>query len=178
MALGYFNVKHPDWGYPKADGPARGCGNLLIISASHCSLTPRNLRASATASQLLPLRPRCTLVQHRSLGSDHYVLTMQVCTSPCKPRPHVIRHTDWDAFRARRQHSATPDIEDLSQWTDQLLVDLDGVTASIPTTANHPAIDSRLAHLQAAHSILTKLWNKQRHNRRLRRRIAALNWET
>ncbi|KAH7946804.1 hypothetical protein HPB52_004324 [Rhipicephalus sanguineus] len=50
---------------------------------------------------------------------------MQVCTYQCKPRPHVIRHMYWDAFRARCQHSATPDIKDLSQWTDQLLADLD-----------------------------------------------------
>ncbi|KAL1415426.1 hypothetical protein MTO96_029355 [Rhipicephalus appendiculatus] len=102
---------------------------------------------------------------------------MQVHTSPCEPRPHALRYTDWDAFRARRQHSATPDIDDLSQWTDQLLADLDGVTASIPTTANHPAIDSRLAHLQAAHTSLTNRWNKQRHNRRIRRRIAYLDRE-
>ncbi|KAL1426897.1 hypothetical protein MTO96_000431 [Rhipicephalus appendiculatus] len=72
---------------------------------------------------------------------------MQVHTSPCKPRPQALRYTDWDAFRAHREHSATPDIDDLLQWTDQLLADLDGVTASIPTTANHPAIDSRLTHL-------------------------------
>ncbi|KAL1466244.1 hypothetical protein MTO96_026814 [Rhipicephalus appendiculatus] len=102
---------------------------------------------------------------------------MQVHTSPCKPRPHALGYTDWDAFRVRRQHSAAPDIDDLSQWTDQLLADLDGVTASIPTTANHPAIDSRLAHLQAAHTSLTNRWNKQRHNRRIRRRIAYLDRE-
>ncbi|KAL1471582.1 hypothetical protein MTO96_023567 [Rhipicephalus appendiculatus] len=114
----------------------------------------------------------CWSNTHQSLGSDHYILTMQVHTSPCKPRPHALRYTDWDAFRARRQHSATPDIDDLSQWTDQLLADLDRVTASIPTTANHPAIDSRLAHLQAAHTSLTNRWNKQRHNRRIRRRMA------
>ncbi|KAH7942773.1 hypothetical protein HPB52_001127 [Rhipicephalus sanguineus] len=102
---------------------------------------------------------------------------MQVCTSPCKTRPHVIRHTDWNAFRARRQHSATPDIEDLSRWTDHLLADLEGVTASIPTMANHPSIDSRLAHLQAAYTSRTNRWNKERHNRRLRRQIAALDRE-
>ncbi|KAL1478823.1 hypothetical protein MTO96_052357 [Rhipicephalus appendiculatus] len=114
---------------------------------------------------------------HQSLGSDHYILAMQVHTSPCKPRPHVLSYTDWDAFRARRQHSATPDIDNLSQWTDQLLADLDRVTASIPTTANHPVIDSRLAHLQAAHTSLTNPWNKQRHNRRIPRRIAYLDRE-
>ncbi|KAL1442163.1 hypothetical protein MTO96_046520 [Rhipicephalus appendiculatus] len=76
------------------------------------------------------------------LGSDHYVLTIQVITSLCKPCQHTARHTDWDAFRERRLHSAASNIEDLSTWTDQLLVDLDAVTASIPTTEDHPAMDS------------------------------------
>ncbi|KAH7983351.1 hypothetical protein HPB52_011371 [Rhipicephalus sanguineus] len=115
---------------------------------------------------------------HQPLGSDHYVLTMQVCTYPCKPRPRANRHTNWEAFRARCQHSTTPDNETLSQWTDHLLAGLDGVIASIPFTTNHPAIDSCLAHLQAARTSLTNRWNKQRHNRRLHRRITALDRET
>ncbi|KAL1483028.1 hypothetical protein MTO96_033404 [Rhipicephalus appendiculatus] len=96
-------------------------------------------------------------------------------TSLCKPRQHTARHTDWDAFRERRLHSAASNIEDLSTWTDQLLTDLDAVTASIPTTEDHPAIDSRLAHLWTARTGLTNRWHKQRHNRRLRRRIAHLD---
>ncbi|KAH8034655.1 hypothetical protein HPB51_000135 [Rhipicephalus microplus] len=98
---------------------------------------------------------------HHFLGSDHYVLTIQVNTSLCKPRPHTTRHTDWDAFRKRRLHSAAPNIEDLSTWTDQLLADLDTVTASIITTEDHPAIDSRLAHLWAARTGLANRWHTQ-----------------
>ncbi|KAH8035989.1 hypothetical protein HPB51_015499 [Rhipicephalus microplus] len=58
-----------------------------------------------------------------------------------------------------------PNIEDLWTWTDQLLADLDVVPASITTTEDHPAIDSRLAHLWAARTGLTNPWHKQRHNR-------------
>ncbi|KAL1481033.1 hypothetical protein MTO96_050530 [Rhipicephalus appendiculatus] len=77
--------------------------------------------------------------------------------------------------RERRLHSAASNIEDLSTWTDQLLADLEVVTASIPTTEDHPAIDSRLAHLWADRTGLTNRWHKQRCNRRLRRRIAHLD---
>ncbi|KAL1472027.1 hypothetical protein MTO96_039589 [Rhipicephalus appendiculatus] len=105
-------------------------------------------------------------------AGDHYFLTIQVITSLCKPRQHTARHTDWDVFRERRLHSAASNIEDLSTWTDQLLADLDAVTASIPTTEDHPAIDSRLAHLWAVRTGLTNRWHKQRHNRCLRRRIS------
>ncbi|KAL1439212.1 hypothetical protein MTO96_001308 [Rhipicephalus appendiculatus] len=69
-----------------------------------------------------------------SLGSDHYVLAIQVRTSPCKHRLHMARHTNWDVFRELRLHSAASNIEELSTWTDQLLADLEAVTASIPTT--------------------------------------------
>ncbi|KAH7939117.1 hypothetical protein HPB52_006151 [Rhipicephalus sanguineus] len=150
LILGDFTVKHTDFGCPKADGP----GTRLSVcrdttpNLSYCCYV-RDVRWSNT---------------HPSLSSDHYVLTMPIYTYPCKPRPHVIRHTDWDAFSDRRPHSATPDIKHLSQWNEQLLADLDSVTASMSTTVNRLAIDSRLVHLQ----------NKKRHNRRLRRQIAAL----
>ncbi|KAL1414232.1 hypothetical protein MTO96_007705 [Rhipicephalus appendiculatus] len=96
-------------------------------------------------------------------------------SSPCKPRPHAIRHTYWDAFLARRQHSTTPDIEVLSQWTDQPLADPDGVTASIRTRANQPATQSCLAQLQAAYTSLTNRHNKQRHNRCLCHRVVYID---
>ncbi|KAH7947375.1 hypothetical protein HPB52_010997 [Rhipicephalus sanguineus] len=158
---------------------------MLMSFASHCSVPTQPSRVgNSLCRDTTPDLTYCRYLRdahwsstHQSLASDHYVLTMQVCTSPRKPRPHVIRHTDWDAFRARRQHSATPDIEDLSQWTDQLLANLNGVTASIPTTANHLVIAFCLTHLQATHTSLTNRWNKQRHNHRLHRRIAALDRE-
>ncbi|KAH7978006.1 hypothetical protein HPB49_004151 [Dermacentor silvarum] len=59
----------------------------------------------------------------------------------------------------------------------ELLADLNGVTALIPTTEDHPAIDSRLTHLLAARTGLTNHWHKQRHNRRQRRRIGCLDRE-
>ncbi|KAL1470014.1 hypothetical protein MTO96_040721 [Rhipicephalus appendiculatus] len=110
--------------------------------ASQCTLTQHNLRASATAWAVTPppdlsycryVHDACWSNIHQSLGSDHYNLTMQAHMSPCKPRPHALRYTDWDAFRARRQHSAIPEIEDFSQWTDQLRADLDGVTEQLTT---------------------------------------------
>ncbi|KAL1417443.1 hypothetical protein MTO96_026792 [Rhipicephalus appendiculatus] len=87
---------------------------------------------------------------HVSFASDHYVLVHSRQRLPCKPRPHMARHTDWDAFRKHRLHSAASNMEDLTTWTNQLLANLEAVTASIPTTEDHPAIDSLFALLWAA----------------------------
>ncbi|KAH7975383.1 hypothetical protein HPB52_001336 [Rhipicephalus sanguineus] len=62
LILNDFNVKRPNWGYPKADGP----GRMLFCRSV------RDARWSNT---------------HQSLGSDHYVVTIQVRTSPCTPPP-------------------------------------------------------------------------------------------
>ncbi|KAH7943386.1 hypothetical protein HPB52_007789 [Rhipicephalus sanguineus] len=184
LILGDFNVKHPDWGYSKADGPGRRLWQLahdLNLSLLTDPTQPTRI-GNSVCRDTTPDLSFCRSVRdarwsntHQSLGSDHYVLTIQVLTSPSKPRPHTARYTDWDAFRERRLHSATSNIEDLSTWTDKLLADLDAVTASIPTTEDHPATDARLAHLWAARTGLCNRWQKQRHNRRLRRRIAHLD---
>ncbi|XP_037518007.1 uncharacterized protein LOC119394773 [Rhipicephalus sanguineus] len=184
LILGDFNVKHPDWGYSKADGPGRRLWQLahdLNLSLLTDPTQPTRI-GNSVCRDTTPDLSFCRSVRdarwsntHQSLASDQYVLTIQVLTSPSKPRPHRARYTDWDAFRERRLHSATSNIEDLSTWTDQLLVDLDAVTASIPTTEDHPATDARLAHLWAARTGLCNRWQKQRHNRRLRRRIAHLD---
>ncbi|KAH7955885.1 hypothetical protein HPB52_004859 [Rhipicephalus sanguineus] len=157
--LGDFNVKHLDWGYPKADGPRRRLWELaqdLNLSLLTDPTQPTRI-GNSVCRDTTPDLSFCRSVRdarwfntHQSLGSDHYVLTIQVRTSPCKSCPHTARHTDWDAFRERRLHSAASNIEDLSTWTDQLLADLEAVTASIPTTEDHPAVDCRLDHLWAA----------------------------
>ncbi|KAH7938930.1 hypothetical protein HPB52_002480 [Rhipicephalus sanguineus] len=155
LVLGDFNVKHLDWGYPKTDGPGTRLWQLahdLRLTLLTNPTQPTRV-GNSVCRDTTPDLSYCRYVRMHA-GPTHINLwAATTMSSPCKSaRPRASRH------------SATPDIEDLSQWTDQLPADLDSVTASIPTTANHLAIDSRLAHLQAAHTNLTNRWNKQRHN--------------
>ncbi|KAH7933224.1 hypothetical protein HPB49_010404 [Dermacentor silvarum] len=163
LVLGHFNVRHPDWGYVKADGPGTRLWQLAHDLRLSLLTDPTRI-GNSVCRDTTPDLSFCRYVHdarwsntHQSLGSDRYIFAIQVRTSPCKTHPHTTRYTDWDAFRAYRLHSAAPDIEDLSMWTNQLLADLNGVTASIPTTEDHLAIDSRLAHLLAARTGLTNL---------------------
>ncbi|KAH7947143.1 hypothetical protein HPB52_007747 [Rhipicephalus sanguineus] len=138
-------------------------------------------------------KPRRRLLLTLIMADRHLLLHLQQPDPPDTPDALVLQETNTAvslsgniAHNQVAHHPAPRSVTailtrrtltvnlDFPQFTDQLLADLDGVTASIPTTANHPVIDSRLAYLQAAHTSLTNRWNKQPHNRRLRRRIAAL----
>ncbi|KAH7940123.1 hypothetical protein HPB52_021876 [Rhipicephalus sanguineus] len=109
LILGDFNVKHPDWVYPKADGPGRRLWELAQLNLSLLTHPTQPTRiGNSVCRDTTPDLSFCRSVHdarwsntHQSLGSDHYVLTIQVRTSPCKPHPHTARHTDWDAFRER-----------------------------------------------------------------------------
>ncbi|KAH7953147.1 hypothetical protein HPB49_005162 [Dermacentor silvarum] len=48
-------------------------------------------------------------------------------------------------------------------------------TLEIATTSQTPFVDARLTHMWAARHSLTRRWKRQRHNRKLAKRIAVLN---
>ncbi|KAH7959240.1 hypothetical protein HPB49_009591 [Dermacentor silvarum] len=147
LALGDFNVRHTDWGYPKVDGPGTRLSQLTHDLHSSLLTDPTqtarigNTACPDTTSDLSFCRyvhdARCSNT-HQSVGSNHYVLVIQVRTRPALRIGHV-----------HSTQSAALNVEDLSRWTNQLLAKLDGVSTSTSTTEDHPAVDSRLAHLWA-----------------------------
>ncbi|KAL1474175.1 hypothetical protein MTO96_038174, partial [Rhipicephalus appendiculatus] len=129
---------------------------------------------------------------HQSLGSDHYVLTIQVITSLCKPATQpATQHTARFASRDNTQPATQAECSWSSENSSCTLPPPTsrtfrrGLTSCWWTSTRSPPqspprrtirpIDSRLAHLWAARTGLTNRWHKQRHNRRLRRRIAHLD---
>ncbi|KAH7943512.1 hypothetical protein HPB52_009168 [Rhipicephalus sanguineus] len=66
------------------------------------------------------------------------------------------------------------DLNTIKDWTTYLREAADQATKRIQTTPKNPAIDNHLLHLWEARRSLTKRWKKQRHNRKLRERIAQL----
>ncbi|KAH7949459.1 hypothetical protein HPB49_010631 [Dermacentor silvarum] len=65
----------------------------------------------------------------------------------------------------------------LTDWVQTLQTRLDVHTRTLTTTPDEPDIDAHLVHLWDARRSLTKRWRRQRHNRKLRLRIAQLSAE-
>ncbi|KAL1416431.1 hypothetical protein MTO96_000713 [Rhipicephalus appendiculatus] len=62
-----------------------------------------------------------------------------------------------------------------AEWARDQKKALEKFTQEITTTAETPFVDARLAHMWAARHSLTRRWKRQRHNKKLVKRIAVLN---
>ncbi|KAH7945401.1 hypothetical protein HPB49_010692 [Dermacentor silvarum] len=85
--------------------------------------------------------------------------------------------TNWNQLRKHRDKQQVTDIKDIDQWTDQLRRDIERVTQTNPSKAGLDTIDSRVLHVWEDKTHLQRRWKQQRHNRRMRKRIAQLNKE-
>ncbi|KAH6925235.1 hypothetical protein HPB50_002445 [Hyalomma asiaticum] len=104
-----------------------------------------------------------------TLGSDHIVqLVIQHYKTPLKTGQAKI--TDWTAFR---KHDI-PDVQDIEEWTKQVIDTVAKHTKTVKLSVDHPEVDPHLLHLREATRSLLKRWKRQKRNRKLRLRIAAL----
>ncbi|KAH7963820.1 hypothetical protein HPB52_023143 [Rhipicephalus sanguineus] len=181
ILLGNFNAWHTEWGY-KRDS-AKGTSLLKATQAHDLILvtqpdSPTRLGNSVARD---PAPDLCFVSDERgvtwtnldeTLGSDHYILSISIQTAKIRQPTGTARLTDWRKFR-----ECQTDIQDLNtikDWTTYLREAADQATKRIQTTPKNPAIDNHLLHLWEARRSLTKRWKKQRHNRKLRERIAQL----
>ncbi|KAH7982882.1 hypothetical protein HPB52_007917 [Rhipicephalus sanguineus] len=164
----------PDWGYPKAGGPGTRLWKLAH-DLRHTAHWPHATYASATACAATP--PQISAIAIMSAmhaGPTHiYRWSETIMSSPCKSararasRVHTLSVTRTGTRFLRVVN--TPPLPTSKTFRSRL--------TCCWRPRRHPALNSRLAHLQAVHTSLTNRWNKQRHNSRLRRRIAALGRE-
>ncbi|KAG0416190.1 hypothetical protein HPB47_006631, partial [Ixodes persulcatus] len=111
-----------------------------------------------------------------SLGSDHWIIEIEVAITALKN--FIKRHamTDWDGFRKTRFRVANV-ADDLERWVRNLQADVEKHTKHVNLTSQTPEVDSRLLHLWEAKRSLLKRWKRQRLNRKLKLRIARLEKE-
>ncbi|KAL1443940.1 hypothetical protein MTO96_045738 [Rhipicephalus appendiculatus] len=65
-------------------------------------------------------------------------------------------------------------VQDLSAWTETILADVRTATSTLPAAPHSTTADSRLLHLWEAYHAVHRRWQAQKHNRRLRLRLARL----
>ncbi|KAH7943479.1 hypothetical protein HPB52_008886 [Rhipicephalus sanguineus] len=117
------------------------------------------------------------------LGSDHSVIGIIIKGPQYRAVLGTARVTDWDKMRKDTQEAEEASENDVeadrkqtyAEWARDQKKALEKFTQEITTTAQTPFVDARLAHMWAARHSLTRRWKRQRHNKKLVKRIAVLN---
>ncbi|XP_077553513.1 uncharacterized protein LOC144168388 [Haemaphysalis longicornis] len=113
-----------------------------------------------------------------NLGSDHDILNITIRGPMFKARMGTAKLTDWDKLRQRQAADEDENMNSTrpyGEWAKEQIELVAKYTQKIATTLQTPFVDARLAHFWEARHSLTRRWKKQRHNRKLRRRIHELN---
>lgn len=185
LLLGDFNARHPDWGYMHTNPRGKKLWSLvqdLRLTLLNDPQQPPTRLGNSACRDTSPDLTFCKNMTHavwentgQLAGSDHYILATTVQTSLCKKPKPTARITEWPKFRKLREDKAPDAITDLREWIASLHEHVNTTTREVEATANDsPATDSRLLHMWDAHASLLRRWRRQRHNKKLRRRIEAL----
>lgn len=184
LICGDFNAQHTTWGYQRTTAKGRNLLeetqdadyhliNDISCPTRHGTSVQRDTNPDLAFSNNTKVRWRNTL---ETLGSDHCVIEIIIPLNSHVAPPRTQKLTDWNKFRTNLE-TIPNHIDDIEEWTKALLTEAQQATTEIETTDDMPNMDSRLAHLLEARNSLKRRWKSQRHNRKLRKRIAVLNRE-
>lgn len=188
IIAGDFNARHREWGYTTSSPKGQTLlediteSNLYIANDIRCPTRVGN-SVSADTNPDLTLCHRTGIVKwtnkHQDLGSDHYVLEVELSRKVSVKRAVCRTETqvDWDKFRQIREREEIGDIECIQNWAAQLITHVNEATEEIKGEALPEAMDSRLFGMFKKKEELTKKLKKQKWNRNLRREIARHNVE-
>lgn len=184
VVVGDFNAPSTAWGYVR-DSPK---GVLLENTTSKLGFTLITLPTAPTRlgnSISRDTYPDLTFTFNiknatwsnldENLGSDHYILSTSIASPKVRRVAGDVVMTDWVTFRKRPLPEQTPC--DVSGWVAFIRETHDATSKKIARTVEAPAIDRHLLHMWDSRRRLIKRWKKQRLNRCLYRRIAALSEE-
>ncbi|KAH7949287.1 hypothetical protein HPB49_007282 [Dermacentor silvarum] len=132
-------------------------------------------RVATIESHLTALDTRVAVLEARQSATE---ATLAHLSLPAPSPRHLPQHrpiVDWDRFRSTRlSTSSSAPITDLFAWTETLLADVHAATSTLPAAPHSNTADSRLLHLWEAYHAVHHRWQAQKHNRRLRLRLARL----
>ncbi|KAH7955855.1 hypothetical protein HPB52_004555 [Rhipicephalus sanguineus] len=179
---GDFNSQHTDWGYRYTT--ARG--RRLWTTIQYLRLTTHNFHTPTRIGNSITMDTSPDLTLSRSLkdiswsrtqhtlGSDHYIIAIQIPLTPHRPRLLTHNLIHWDAIRSARRELPNSPIQDIDDSVSSLLNDITAHTQHITTPPDTPTLYIRLAHLWEAHHSILERRKRQKHSRTLKRRLATL----
>lgn len=113
-----------------------------------------------------------------TLGSDHCLINITIRTKPLA-RPHAqARLPDWNKFRQSYINSASINEQGYHAWAQGLVTHLRSTETHIQLSEATPEVDNHLLRLWEARHSLVRRWRRQKHNRKLKIRIAELTQRT
>ncbi|KAH7984673.1 hypothetical protein HPB52_023502 [Rhipicephalus sanguineus] len=99
---------------------------------------------------------------------------MSVATAKVRRRLGQVKITNWNAFR---QDFEEEPIQTIAEWSKGIREAYERATKAVERTDITPEIDNYLLRLWEPRRSMTKRWRRQKGNRKLKRKIAALTIE-
>ncbi|KAG0433216.1 hypothetical protein HPB47_020125 [Ixodes persulcatus] len=182
VVAGDFNAPHTYWGHKAVTVKGRNllqdateADLQLITDPRQPTLMGRKSTDRDTTPDLVFTNEGETTWTNtkEDLGSDHFIVEIQIPLKGKARTPRKLTFTDWEVFR---EAAPKGEITDIEAWTKKLQRAATAATREIETTEDTDGkMDSSLAHLIEAKQSITNRWRQQRLNRRLRKKIAELN---
>ncbi|KAL3219241.1 hypothetical protein MRX96_030526 [Rhipicephalus microplus] len=189
VICGDFNAQHRELGYTTTTSKGRNlledAGEAeftLLINPAHPSRIGTSVARDTNPDLTFAMLPEGGTAKWRNtginLGSDHFIIEIELPLAHLNRNPNrdkTIKHklVDWSKFR----NTELGEVDNIDEWSAKLLAATEGATEEIDAPEEIETMDPRLAHLLEARRSLQKRWRRQRHNRKLRKKIAELGRE-
>ncbi|XP_075739149.1 uncharacterized protein LOC142784609 [Rhipicephalus microplus] len=187
LLCGNFNAQHTAWGYPYTTAKGHSLYDETMDAGYQLLNDPNAPTRNGTSSQR-DTNPDLAFISTASalrgvtwrntgetLGSDHCILEITIPIAESTQRAQQQQIVDWHEYRKKLEDNVTATIENIEAWTSMLNATTKDATQTVEVEPEATMLDSRLAHLMEARNSLRRRWKRQRHNRKLRKRIAQLN---
>lgn len=186
VIVGDFNAPSPHWGYRREERRGRILAELIstmgltiLTDPTH----PTRIGNSVTRDTC----PDLTLTKNikhadwlnteETLGSDHCIVITTIRTHPLTRPHHQAKLPDWTKFRLVYSNQTPIAHQGYYTWSQHLVNSLHKIEQTVELSEATPAVDNHLLHLWEARHSLVRRWRRQKHNRQLKIRIAALTLE-
>lgn len=183
LILGDFNAPHQVWGYKFNSQRGKKIANIIdekqltLLNEPHVATRIGTSTSRDTCPDLSLLAGSIDIDWTNtrvSLGSDHEIIKLTIKGACYKAHIGFVRITDWDKFRKTRASREKSPRSSYDDWVAEIMKDCKTHTQTISTTYVTPHVDTRLLHLWEARRSLTRRWKRQRHNKKLRKKIANI----